>query len=268
MDEIQLKKNEKSTKLKRGKKRAKRGGMQDLIVANKPKSSVAEAIKSIKTNILFSSVDKELKTILVTSPESGDGKSFIAANLATAFAQDGKKVLIIDGDMRKGRQHEIFGLDNDATMGYSNYILKFREADNSGMMSFIKSEVYVKQTCIPGVYLLPAGPTPPNPLELISSVNNRRLLESVKNQYDIVIIDCPPALGLSDALVMSKYTDVNIVTISNAKTRTDQLESVKKNFEKVNSKIAGVVINKAKNTKGGYYSSYYADEYYANLNND
>lgn len=264
MDEILTQNREKSEK----RPKTRRGGVEDLIVATRPKSSVAEAIKSIKTNILFSSVDKELKTILITSPESGDGKSFIAANLATAFAQDGKRVLIIDGDMRKGRQHEIFGIDNDATMGYSNYILKFREAESSGMMSFIKPEIYVKETRVANVYLLPAGPTPPNPLELISSDNNRKLLESVKQQYDIVIIDCPPALGLSDALVMSKYTDANIVTVSNAKTRTDQLESVKKNFEKVNSKITGVVINKAKNTKGGYYSSYYADEYYANLNND
>lgn len=264
MDETQLLKKEKPEK----RSKTRRGGVEDLVVATRPKSSVAEAIKSIKTNILFSSVDKELKTILVTSPESGDGKSFIAANLATAFAQDGKKVLIIDGDMRKGRQHEIFGMENDATMGYSNYILKFREAETAGMMSFIQPDVYIKETRVPGVYLLPAGPTPPNPLELISSDNNRKLLESVKSQYDIVIIDCPPALGLSDALVMSKHTDVNVVTVSNAKTRTDQLESVKKNFEKVNSKITGVVINKAKNTKGGYYSSYYADEYYANLNND
>lgn len=256
------------TALKRKRTRTRRGGMQDLIVANRPKSSVAEAIKSIKTNVLFSSVDKELKTILITSPESGDGKSFVAANLATAFAQDGKKVLLIDGDMRKGRQHLIFDLENDATMGYSNYILKFRSTDEDAMMSFIKPELYVKETKVANLYLLPAGPTPPNPLELISSENNKRLIEDVKKHYDIVIIDCPPALGLSDALVMSKYTDVNIVTVTSAKTRTDQLESVKKNFEKVNSKITGVVINKVKNTKGGYYSSYYADEYYANLGND
>lgn len=248
--------------------KSKRTGLHDLVVANRPKSSVAEAIKSIKTNILFSSVDKELKTVLITSPESGDGKSFIAANLAIAFAQDGKKVLIIDGDMRKGRQHEIFGVDNDATMGYSNYILKFRESEEDEVLLSIKPEIYAKETGVANLYLLPAGPTPPNPLELISSENNKRLLECVKKKYDIIVIDCPPALGLSDALVMSKYTDVNVVTVSNAKTRIDQLESVKKNFEKVNSKISGVVINKAKNTKGGYYSSYYADEYYANLNND
>ncbi len=254
-------------KKKKTEAETRRGGKDDLIVATNPKSSFTEAIKSIKTNLTFSSVEKELKVILVTSPESGDGKSFITANLAVAFAQDGKRVLIIDGDMRKGRQYEIFGIQNDATLGYSNYILKFRSSDNVGVMSFIRPETYIKETEVDNVFLLPAGPTPPNPLELISSDNNKRLLESLRQQYDIILLDCPPALGLSDALVMSKYSDANVVTISNAKTKIDQLEGVKKNFEKVNSKIAGVVINKAK-IKGGSYSSYYADEYYSRLNND
>ncbi len=240
----------------------RRGGIEDLVVASNPKSSFAEAVKSIKTNLMFSSVEKEAKVVLITSPESGDGKSFLAANLATAFSQDGKKVLIIDGDMRKGRQHEIFGVVNDPTAGYSNYILKYKDMDDAGMMAFIRPEMYIRQTRVPSVYLLPAGPTPPNPLELISSENNRRLINSLRDQYDLVIIDCPPALGLSDALVMSKYSDINVVCVSNAKTKIEELESVKKSFEKVNSKISGVVINKAK-VKGGSYSSYYADEYYS-----
>lgn len=242
----------------------RRGGVEDLVVATNPKSSFAEAVKSIKTNLMFSSVEKEAKVILITSPESGDGKSFLAANLATAFSQDGKRVLVIDGDMRKGRQHEIFGIPNEPMAGYSNYILKYKDMDNVGMMAYIRPEMYVRQTRVPNVYLLPSGPTPPNPLELISSENNRKLIASMREQYDMVIIDCPPALGLSDALVMSKYSDVNIITVSNAKTKLDQLESVKKSFEKVNSKISGVVINKAK-VKGGSYSSYYADEYYSKI---
>ncbi|MBR2658331.1 CpsD/CapB family tyrosine-protein kinase [Candidatus Saccharibacteria bacterium] len=247
---------------KRDEGRNSRGSEDDLIVATNPKSSFAEAVKSIKTNLMFSSVEKEAKVMLITSPESGDGKSFLAANLAAAFAQDGKKVLVIDGDMRKGRQHKIFGVVNDPTVGYSNYILKYKDMSDAGMMAFIRPEMYIRQTKLPNVYLLPSGPTPPNPLELISSDNNKRLIESVREQYDIIIIDCPPALGLSDALVMSKYSDINIVCVSNAKTKIDQLESVKKSFEKVNSKISGVVINKAK-VKGGSYSSYYADEYYS-----
>ena len=236
--------------------------MEDLIVATNPKSSFAEAIKLIKTNITFSSVDKDFKTILMTSPESGDGKSFLVANLASAFAQEGKRVLIIDADLRRGRQHKIFHLENENAFGYSNLILAVGK--NADFSSKIDSQIKtnVKETQIKGVSLLPAGPTPPNPLELLSSESNKQLLDNLKNYYDIVFLDCPPALGLSDALVMSKYSDINIVTISNAKTKIDQLESVKKNFERVNSKISGVIINKAK-VKQSSYSSYYTnDKYY------
>ncbi|MBQ3325783.1 CpsD/CapB family tyrosine-protein kinase [Candidatus Saccharibacteria bacterium] len=240
--------------------------IEDLVIANNPKSSFAEAIKSIKTNLIFSSIEKELKVILVTSPEPGDGKSFIVANLATAFAQDDKNVLIIDGDMRRGRQHEIFHIPNKATHGYSNYILRYKNTNDNSMLDFVSSEIYIQQTKMPNVSLLPAGPTPPNPLELISSDNNRRLIDDLRKKYDIILIDCPPALGLSDALVMSKYSDANIVTVSSDKTKLDQLESVKKNFAKVNSKISGVIINKIKAKKGSSYSSYYTNEYYTKLN--
>lgn len=259
---------EKINDLKRAKQAKKKWQMKenvDLVVADNPKSSFAEAIKSIRTNLSFSGVEKEVKVVLVTSPESGDGKSFTAANLAVAFAQDKKRVLIVDGDMRKGRQHEIFGIRNEQTLGYSNYILKYKKDTDNAMMAFIKPEYYIKETRVPGVYLLPAGPTPPNPLELISSSNNERLLNSFRDEYDVVIIDCPPVLGLSDALVMSKYSDANIVVVSNAKTKIDQLENVKKSFEKVGAKIAGVVINKAKIKSSSYY---YADEYYTKLEND
>ncbi len=241
--------------------------MKDLIVATNPKSSFAESIKLIKTNITFSSINKSLKVILMTSPESGDGKSFLVANLASAFAQEDKKVLIIDADLRKGRQHKIFGLERENAFGYSNLILTVAQGQNAlynGLDSQIMS--YIKDTNVKGVSLIPAGPTPPNPLELLASESNQAILERLKKYYDIIFIDCPPALGLSDALVMSKFSDVNIVTVSNAKTKVDQLEDVKKNFERVNSKIDGVVINKAK-VKASSYSSYYTNDKYYTDNN-
>ncbi len=241
--------------------------MEDLIVATNPKSSFAESVKLIKTNITFSSFGKELKTVLMTSPESGDGKSFLIANLASAFAQEGKKVLIIDADLRKGRQHKIFKLEHENNLGYSNLILSIAQNQSliyNGLDSQILS--YIKETAVKGVNLLPAGPTPPNPLELLSSDTNRVILDHIKKHFDVVFIDCPPALGLSDALVMSKYADVSIVTISNAKTRIDQLEDVKKNFARVGSKIDGVVINKAK-VKASSYSSYYTNDKYYTDNN-
>ena len=226
--------------------------MKDLIVATNPKSSFAESIKLIKTNITFSSINKSLKVILMTSPESGDGKSFLVANLASAFAQEDKKVLIIDADLRKGRQHKIFGLERENAFGYSNLILTVAQGQNALYNGLVS--------------LIPAGPTPPNPLELLASESNQAILERLKKYYDIIFIDCPPALGLSDALVMSKFSDVNIVTVSNAKTKVDQLEDVKKNFERVNSKIDGVVINKAK-VKASSYSSYYTNDKYYTDNN-
>ena len=240
--------------------------MEDLIVATNPKSSFAESIKLIKTNITFSSIGTGFKTILMTSPESGDGKSFLVANLASAFAQEGKKVLIIDADLRKGRQHKIFNLEKNE-YGYSNLVLKVAQ-DQRLLYSGLDEQLfsYVKETAVKGVSLLPAGPTPPNPLELLSSETNKIILDHLKKYFDVIFIDCPPALGLSDALVMSKFSDVNIVTISNAKTRVDQLEDVKKNFERVNSKIHGVVINKAK-VKASSYSSYYTNDKYYTDNN-
>lgn len=240
--------------------------MEDLIVATNPKSSFAEAIKLIKTNITFSSIGTGFKTILMTSPESGDGKSFLVANLASAFAQEGKRVLIVDADLRRGRQHTIFNIINN-NKGYSNLILDVSQKQNllsKGLNTFM--EAYIQKTNVKGIDLLPSGPTPPNPLELISSETNRAIIEHLKKDYDVIFIDCPPAVGLSDALVISKFTDINIVTISNAKTKIEQLENVKKNFERVESKIHGVVINKAK-VKASSYSKYYTNDKYYTDNN-
>lgn len=243
--------------------------MKDLIVATNPKSSFAEAIKLIKTNVTFSSIGTSFKTILMTSPEPGDGKSFLIANLASAFAQEGKKVLIIDADLRRGRQHKIFSIKKGSVDGYSNLILSIAQ-NQEQRVSTAKNDKeifsHIKGTNVTGVQLLPAGPTPPNPLELLASETNQYILKRLKDKFDIIFIDCPPALGLSDALVISKYTDVNIVVVSNAKTTIDQLASVKKNFEHINSKITGIVINRTK-TKKGYYSSYYtSNKYYTDDN--
>lgn len=241
--------------------RSDRNGPQDLVVATNPKSSFAEAIKSAKTNIMFSSIGKDFRTIAVTSPESGDGKSFVIANLAIAFSQDGKKVLVIDGDLRRGRQHQIFNLGSSHHHGYSNLILGYQNTTPDTAAYFINS--HLRQTAFPGVNILPSGPTPPNPLELLSSQSNQEIIKYLRGQYDIVLIDCPPTLGLSDALVISKLADINIITVTSNRTKIDQLDDVKKAFEKVNSKIAGVIINKAKTKHSSYYySSYYNDKYY------
>jgi capsular exopolysaccharide synthesis family protein len=209
----------------------------DLIININPKSMFSESIKNIRTNLQFSSVDKQLKIILNTSPEAGDGKSFISANLAIAYAQEGKKVLIIDCDLRRGRQHTIFNVENPTDGGYSNLILNYKEE--------IKMSRYVVNTKMKNIDLIPTGPTPPNPIELLSSKSNEELIGGLKKHYDIIILDCPPILGISDTSVMLKYSDANLVVVSSGKTQYELLERAKKTFETANSKITGVVINKA-----------------------
>lgn len=226
----------------------------DLLININPKSLFSEAIKGIRTNLQFSAVDKELKTILITSPEAGNGKSFISANLATAYGQDGKKVLIIDCDLRRGRQHTIFNVSNPTSAGYSNLILNYKEE--------IKLSRYIIKTGIKNIDLIPTGPTPPNPIELLASNNNSEVIKELRNYYDIIILDCPPLLGMSDTQIMSKYSDANVVVVASGDTPIELLERCKKVFETSNTKIDGVIINKA-NVKGtSYYSSYYINDYY------
>ena len=153
---------------------------KDLVINRNPKSLFAESIRSIRTNLAFSSLDKDIKIIINTSPEASDGKSFVTANLAVAYAQEGKKVLLIDADLRRGRQHEIFEIMNVTSGGYSNLMLNYKEN--------IPLEKYIFPTFDKNIDLLPTGPMPPNPVELLASENNKMLLDRLKRKYDLKVI--------------------------------------------------------------------------------
>ena len=219
----------------------------ELLVNHNPKSSFSESIKTVRTNLQFSLVNSNVKVILLTSPEPGDGKSFVSANLAAAFAQENKKVLLIDSDLRKGRQHRIFNIKNDRSKGYSNLILSSK--DEHTINSFIE------HTEIENLDLLPTGAMPPNSSELLASINNKELITKLRKMYDIIILDCAPVLGLNDTLVMTKLSDVNVV-VTKRKTKIELLDQVKKSFEKVNSKINGVILNRVKQEDNSYYGYY------------
>ena len=225
----------------------------DLIINVNPKSIFSEAIKTIRTNLAFSMIDKEMKTILLTSPQSGDGKSFITANLAVAYAQEDKKVLIVDCDLRKGRQHEIFEVMNVTSGGYSNLILNYKEDT--------KLDKYIVSTSNKNIDLLPTGPTPPNPVELLASESNQKLMKELRKHYDVILLDCPPVLGLSDTMIMTKYSDANLIVVSSRKTKIESLDKAKKVFEQAKANITGVIINRASVKDNSYYS-YYSNEYY------
>lgn len=229
---------------------------KDLIITKNPKSLFAESIRSVRTNLSFASLDKDVKIIINTSPEAGDGKSFVTANLSVAYAQEGKRVLLIDADLRRGKQHDIFGVMNLTSGGYSNLMLNYNDD--------IEFDKYIQPTPIKNLSILTTGPMPPNPVELLGSENNRKVLNKLKKKYDLIMMDCTPVIGLSDAIILATLSDINIITVSAKKTKMENLEKVKKLFEQNNLKINGVILNRTEVQGNGYYSYYYSNEHLSN----
>jgi capsular exopolysaccharide synthesis family protein len=186
---------------------------------------------------------------MLTSTAPGEGKSFITACLAQSYASSGKKVLIIDCDLRRGRQYEIFGVSNNR--GLSNVLISDLEG--------VKIEPI--RTKISGVYLLPGGTVPPNPSELLESQKMRDVVNMLETDYDILLFDCPPVIGLSDPLIVTKYVDTTVIIAAYKSTPRELLKKSIKALEAVNAKVAGVIFNKVPYTSNGYYSRYY-DSYY------
>ena len=217
----------------------------ELVVDKMPKSIVSENIKSLRTNLQFTAIDQNLKTILVTSTNAGEGKSFISSNLAISFAQTGKKVLLVDCDLRKGRVHRLFNILN--TNGLSDLL-----TDN---LKNIKS--YVRDTGIENLWLITCGTYPPNPSELLASQKNKNLIEKLRDQYDIVIFDGAPVGGLADSVILSSFIDETLIITRDAYTSKSDLMATKSSLEKVGAKVAGVVFNLVNRKSSKYYSNYY-----------
>ena len=223
----------------------------ELIAFTDPKSPVSEMFKTLRTNIQFMNSDKELKTLLVSSTLPGEGKSWTASNLAVTFAQAGKKVLLIDADMRKGRQFSIFGIS--PTPGLSNYLSGVSDAtiDTSDLQNFIQ------ETVVDNLYVITAGNVPPNPSELLVSEKMLELNSLVKSLYDITIFDGTPSLLVTDAPILSRIVDSTIIVTAHNETKIDNVSKVKKAIENVGGKVAGVVVNKIPQTSKKYESTYY-----------
>lgn len=221
----------------------------ELLAQKYPKSIVSESIKTLRTNLQFSSVDEDIKTILITSSIPGEGKSFISANLAISFAQTDKRVLIVDCDMRKGRQHRIFKLSN--SKGLSNLLI-------DDMTNY---KDYINKTSVDGVHVITRGTVPPNPSELLNSKKNVDLIRILKAKYDVIIYDGVPCNGLPDSIIMSKLVDKVLIVSSDSMTPKSVLESTKKQLESVNAPVAGDVLNNVsrKNSTYGKYYGYYGD---------
>ena len=222
----------------------------ELVTSKFPKSVVSESIKTLRTNLQFSSIDKTLRTLLITSSIPGEGKSFISSNLAISFAQAGKRVLLIDSDMRKGRLHKIFKLNN--TNGYSNLLLD--NIDNF--------KDYIKKTNISGLSIITRGTIPPNPSELLNSTKNKELIKELKKHYDKIIFDGVPCSGLTDSVIMSAFVDKVVIVSSNRYTPKSEFMNTKSILQKAKAPLAGVIINKIDSNRGAYgkYYYYYGDK--------
>lgn len=219
----------------------------ELLVDKYPKSIVSESVKSLRTNLQFSNVDKGFKTILVTSANASEGKSFISSNLAISFAQANKKVLLIDCDLRKGRLHKLFNLPN--LNGFSSLLADDLE----------EYKKYIKKTHIKNLSIIPRGVYPPNPSELLGSQKCKELIAKIKDKYDIIIFDGAPCNGVTDSVIMSTNVDETLIVVRDAKTPKNTLESTRDSLQKVNAHITGIVLNGV-NRKIAKYYSYYGDK--------
>lgn len=215
-----------------------------------PDSSAAEAFRTLRTNIQFSMSSDDSNVILVTSSFQGEGKSWNSANIASVFAAQGKRTLIIDADMRRGVQEKKFGVSN--SNGLSNYLANVN----------FDEKKFIKETEIENLYIVTRGNVPPNPSELLDSNRMDTLISMAREKFDVVIIDAPPVLVVADALILASKADrVILVAAMNETNKNFVLES-KNALEKANARLSGVILNKAKVDKRSYYKYGYG-RYYA-----
>lgn len=221
--------------------------LKKLITKRNPKSPISEAYRTIRTNIEYSNIDKEIKSILVTSSQQNEGKSTVIANLAVSFASmESKKILVVEGDLRNPTVHRMFNISN--TYGITDVL--------TGQKSF---DECVNKTEINGLEVLTCGKIPPNPAEMLASNKMKIFLESLKDHYDYIFIDAPPIGIITDAGILSTYTDGSILVVASKEVDIEMAQIAKERLDKVGANILGVVLNKFEDTNGsyGYYNYYY-----------
>ncbi len=228
---------------------------RDMYVHENPKSSIAECCRSLRTNILFSAADRELKTIVVCSANQREGKTTSVIYLGTTMAQSGQRTLLIDTDMRRPRLHKSTGVA--LSPGLSNLLIGDEDYDS-----------LIKSTVVPNLFVLPCGPTPPNPAELLLTKRFENVLRELSRRFDRIILDSPPIQPVTDAIVLSKRVDGVILVVRASKTMRDELRRSAKMVRDVGGSIVGVIVNEldARDGYGGYggygygrYGGYYGD---------
>ena len=229
---------------------------KEIITSIDPKSPVSEVFRTLRTNLQYLNKRDGAQTILLTSTVQGEGKSFVASNLAVTFAQAGKKVVLVDSDMRRPRQHKLF--KTNMYPGLSNYLVGVDIYRDSHEVTI---DECVYKTEVENLSILPAGNIPPNPAELLQGEKLGELIEELKEKYDIVIVDGAPCLIVTDATLVSRLVDATILVCSQRKTKIEDLKEARTRIKRVGGKIAGVVLNRIKVSNRKYGEKYY---YYSN----
>lgn len=223
-----------------------------LVTHEMPKSTISEQYRMIRSNIDFSSIDEQIRTLVFTSAAPSAGKSTTAANVAVAYAQARKSVLLIDGDLRKPTIHYTFETNN--VFGLSNLISNQVDMDNA-----------IKMTEIENLSILTSGPIPPNPSELLGSDRMEDLLSAFLERFDMVIIDTPPVLAVTDAAILSKLVDGTILVTDIETNNKNHIIKTKEILVNANANLLGIILN---NVKGNKKDDYYYYNYYGEKNNE
>jgi capsular exopolysaccharide synthesis family protein len=231
-----------------------RDGSIETYILDNPLSPVAESYRLIRSGLLFSFPDHPPRTLLITSMLQQEGKTTTTDNLAHILAQNDKTILIIDCDMRRPRQHSVFGINN--TYGLSNYL--------SGNID--ENRQLIQKTEDGSISMIPAGPVPPNPAELLSSHKMNRILEKFQQQFDFVLLDSPPVLQVTDSLMLGQLVEGTILVVRAGKTTYEMVESGVKKLKDSHIHILGLVLNRVRESQSGNgyygYNSYYSGEHY------
>ncbi len=220
-------------------------GPESLVSLNDPRSTAAEAYRTLRTNIQFSSLEKPVRTLLLTSPRPGEEKSIAVANLAITFAQMGSRVVLVDADLHRPCQHTLFGLPNE--QGLTSALLNI--ANQTGPVS---TATPLEFAAVPNLRIFTSGPLPPNPAELLSSTPMLALIDRLCNEADYVLFDAPPVLAVSDAAVLATRLDGTLLVLKVHRTSRDDAREAKEQLNKVHANLLGSVLSGANPTRSRY----------------
>ena len=221
----------------------------DLVAHHDPLSKIAEAYKIARTNVEFAMLDKKLKTIAVTSAQQSEGKTVTIANLAISYAQAGRRILLVDADLRRPSIHRRFGLSN-------------RQGLTTAIVRGAQPQAFVQDSKIPNLSILTSGPIPPNPAEMLMSETLWRLIDELKPHYDMIFFDASPVGVVTDAAIIATRVDGTIFVIRAGEIKKAQLTRATDLLKKVNAHVLGFILNGASKQTDDYYNYYYYNTYY------